>query len=151
MPEVIIADTSCFIILSNIDELELLKKVYGTIVTTPEIETEFGESMPKWITVRSAKDKQKQQSLESQVDRGEASAIALAIEIPGSTIILDDLRARVLAEKAGIKITGTVGVIVKAKLNGIIPSIKPFLIRIRQTNFRITPAVEALALKEANE
>ena len=35
MPKAIISDTSCFIILTNIGELDLLRKVYGQIVTTP--------------------------------------------------------------------------------------------------------------------
>ncbi len=45
MPKAIISDTSCFIILTNIGELELLQKVYGQIVTTPEIVAEFGEPL----------------------------------------------------------------------------------------------------------
>ncbi|HJP63325.1 MAG TPA: DUF3368 domain-containing protein [Mucilaginibacter sp.] len=151
MPDVVIADTSCFIILSNIEELDLLKKVYGSIVTTPDILREFGENLPDWILVKSPVDHQKEQILELQVDKGEASAIALALEIKGSTIILDDLQARTLAEQLGITITGTVGVIIKAKLSGIIPSIKPLLKKIKQTNFRISPALEAIALKDANE
>jgi len=43
MPKTIISDTSCFIILTNIDELELLHKVYGQITTTPEIIAEYGD------------------------------------------------------------------------------------------------------------
>src|ERR1700743_2084222 len=121
MPDVVIADTSCFIILSNINELDLLQKVYGTIITTPDIAREFAEYLPDWVTIKSPKDLQKQQILELQIDKGEASAIALALEIHGSTIILDDLQARILAEQLGILITGTIGVIIKAKINGIIP------------------------------
>ena len=97
MPDVVIADTSCFIILSNINEIDLLLKVYGKIITTPDIVSEFGEYLPDWIIIKSPKDYQKQQILELQVDKGEASAISLALEIPGSTIILDDLQARILA------------------------------------------------------
>lgn len=51
----------------------------------------------------------------------------------------------------GINYTGTVGIIVKAKLDGIIPSIKPILEKIKQTNFRISPELEIVALREANE
>ena len=47
--------------------------------------------------------------------------------------------------------TGTIGVIIKAKLNGIIPSIKPYLDKIKETNFRISAEIELQALKEANE
>lgn len=37
MPNAIIADTSCLIILANIGELDLLRKVFGTIVTTGDV------------------------------------------------------------------------------------------------------------------
>jgi predicted nucleic acid-binding protein len=86
-----------------------------------------------------------------QIDKGEASAIALALESPGCTLILDDYKARKIAENLGIDITGTIGVIVKAKLKGIIPSIKPLLEKIRTTNFSLSPDIEILALKEAQE
>ena len=86
-----------------------------------------------------------------QVDKGEASAIALALEIPGSTVILDDYKARKIAEQLNLNITGTLGVIVKAKLLGLIPSIKPFLSKIKKTNFRLSKEIEILALKEAGE
>jgi len=151
MPEIVIADTTCFIILSNIKELDHLQKVYGNIITTPEIAREFGELLPNWVSIKSPEDHQKQQILELQVDKGEASAIALALESPETIIILDDLQARRLAEQLGISITGTLGVIVKAKLNGIIPSIKPILTKIKQTDFRISAALEILALKNAEE
>lgn len=48
MPKTIISDTSCFIILSKINELDLLHKVYGQIVTTIDIATEYGETLPEW-------------------------------------------------------------------------------------------------------
>lgn len=86
-----------------------------------------------------------------QIDKGEASAIALALTKPNCLIILDDYKARVVAEGLNIKITGTVGIIVRAKLNGIIPSVKPVLYKIKQTNFRITNAIEEFAIKEAGE
>jgi len=73
------------------------------------------------------------------------------LETPHSTVIIDDLQARSLAENLGITITGTIGVIIKAKINGIIHSIKPILEKIKQTNFRLSSAVEEIALKQAGE
>lgn len=73
------------------------------------------------------KDRQKQQLLEFQIDKGEASAIALALEIGADLVILDDYKARIVAEKMGLQITGTLGAIIKAKKNGIIESIRPAL------------------------
>ncbi len=151
MPKTIISDTSCFIILTNIGELELLHKVYGEIITTIDIATEFGETLPDWVEIKKVTDTYKQRLLELQIDRGESSAIALALEIPGSTVILDDYKARKIASRLGINYTGTIGVIIKAKLLGIIPSIKPILEKIKLTDFRISSDIELQALKESNE
>lgn len=151
MPKTIIADTSCFIILSNIGELELLNKVYGQITTTVDIAFEFGETLPEWVEITSVKDKSKQQLLELQIDKGESSAIALALETPDCTLILDDIKARKIADRLGLSFTGTIGIIIKAKLNGIIPEIKPILAKIKQTDFRLSVEIELQALHLANE
>lgn len=151
MPKTIISDTSCFITLTNIGELELLHKLYGKVTTTLEIATEYGEPLPEWVEIVNAVDKSKQQLLELQIDKGESSAIALAIEIPDSIIILDDSKARRIANQLGLSYTGTLGVIVRAKLRGLIPSIKPLVAKIKQTNFRLTEELEQQALKQANE
>ena len=151
MHKTIIADTSCFIILSKIEELDLLKKVYGQIVTTSDIVEEYGETLPDWVIIENVSDKSRQRILELQIDKGESSAIALALEIPKSTLILDDFKARKIAQQLGISFTGTIGVIIKAKLSGIIPSIKPYFKKIKETNFRISAEIELQALKEAKE
>lgn len=151
MHKIIISDTSCLIILSNINELDILHKVYGEIVTTIDIAIEYGDSLPEWIQIEKVTDKYRQQLLEMQIDKGESSAIALALETPNSTIILDDFKARKIAKQLGISFTGTLGVIIKAKLEGIIPSIKPILEKIKKTDFRLSLEIELLALKEAKE
>jgi len=151
MPEAIISDASCLIILTNIGGLDLLHKVYGKIITTVEIATEYGETLPEWVEIQVVNDKYRQQILEMQIDKGESSAIALALETPGCLIILDDYKARRIAEKLGLRITGTLGVIIKAKHQGIITSIKPILEKIKQTDFRLTRQLELIALKEARE
>ena len=86
-----------------------------------------------------------------QIAKGESSAITLALETPNCTLILDDYKARRIAEHLRLSYTGTIGVIIKAKLMGLIPSIKPLLDKIRQTNFRVSVDIELQALKEANE
>ena len=120
MPDTIIADTSCFIILNNIGELLLLQKLYEQVVTTIEVSNEYGESLPEWIEIRRVGNNFRQ-ILELQVDKAKASALALALETENCTIILDDYRARKIAEKLKLNYTGTIGVIVKAKSKGIIP------------------------------
>ena len=151
MHKTIISDTSCLIILTNIGELDLLHKVYGQIVTTNDIAFEYGEALPEWVEIATVTDKYRQQLLEMQIDKGESSAIALALETPNCSLILDDYKARKIAERLEIPFTGTIGVIIKAKLLGLIPSIKPLLGKIKQTNFRMSADIESQALSEAKE
>lgn len=110
MPKTIISDSSCFIVLTNVGELELLHKLYGRIITTLDIATEYGELLPEWIDIVDFSDKSKQRLLELQIDKGESSAIALALETPDSAIILDDNKARKIANQLGLTYTGTIGI-----------------------------------------
>ncbi len=75
------------------------------------------------------------------MDKGEASALALAIEKKTATIILDDLRARKVAKSLKLKITGTLGVLVKAKQDGVIDKVKPLIDELRKTDFRASETV----------
>ena len=105
MPKIVISDTSTLILFNKIDEFELLRHVYEELLTTPEIAKEFGEVLPEWIKIQSATDKKYQYFLCTQVDSGEASAIALASEFEDVLLLLDDLKARKLATKLKFKIT----------------------------------------------
>ena len=66
-------------------------------------------------------------------------------------LIIDDLKARKTAEKLGLNIIGVLGVIIDAKKEGIIPSVKPILAKMKQTNFRVTDKLERLILEKAGE
>jgi predicted nucleic acid-binding protein len=138
MHKIVISDTSTLILLQKINELDLLLKIYGELYTTPEIAAEFGEKLPDWITIQSVKDKKYQKFLETQVDLGEASALALAAEFEDVLLLLDDLKARKLAIKLMFKTTGTLGIIHKAKQLSIIPKVKPIIDKLLLTNFRIS-------------
>ncbi len=99
MPKVVISDASCLILLHKINALELLHKVYGTVITTPEIAKEFMLELPNWLLIEKVIDIKYQKLLETQIDLGEASAIALATEKGDCLLLLDDLKARKLASK----------------------------------------------------
>lgn len=129
----------------------MLKTVYGQVTTTPDVAAEYGEPLPDWVSIMEVENKSKQLLLELQIHKGESSAIALAIEIVGSTIILDDYKARRIAHQLGLNYIGMIGIIVKAKLTGIIHSIKPVLEKIKQTEFRLSLELEEEALRLANE
>lgn len=58
--------------------------------------------------------------LQLELDAGEASTIALALENPDGRIILDERKGRSVAKRLGLKVTGTFGIIIKAKDEGLI-------------------------------
>ncbi len=151
MHKAIISDTSCLILLDKIGELEILHKLFGTIITTTEVANEFGLPLPYWVEIKQPSDNNYQSIIEASVDKGEASAIALAIELDDCLLIIDDLKGRKFANQIGLTIIGTIGIIVDAKLAGIIPSVKPILTKIKSTNFRITEQLEAIILKRSAE
>jgi len=148
MPKIVISDTSTLILFQKIEHLDLLNKVYGELITTPEIAAEYGETLPKWIKIQSVSDKKYQEILETQIDSGEASAIALAKELDDVLLLLDDLKARKLALSLKFKITGALGIIHKAKQMSIIAKVKPLIDKLLTTNFRISDKIvdEILAL-----
>lgn len=93
MPELIICDTSCLILFDKIERLELLRNCYSTIYVTPEIADEFGKALPDWVKIKGASNEALQQTLTQILGRGEASAIALTFDLPGTLVALDDLKA----------------------------------------------------------
>ncbi len=66
-------------------------------------------------------------------------------------VVLDDNAARKTAEFLGLKVTGTIGILVKAKQNGIIQQVKPLLNEIMQNGFFISEKLLRLILEAANE
>lgn len=151
MPDIVISDTSCLIIFDRIERLDILQKVYGAIHITPEIAEEFGASLPEWGQIEEVRDKKYQKFLETQVDQGEVSVIALSVEKENSLLILDDLRARKLANQLELEFTGSLGIINKAKEKGIIQKIKPLTDKLKRTDFRIADRVINYLLKRNNE
>ena len=151
MPKAIISDTSCLILLEKIWELHLLNQLFGTIFTTNEVAIEYGLPLPSWIIIQQPENKVYQFIIEASLDKGEASAISLAVEYKGCLLIIDELKGRKFAQQLGISVIGTIGLIVDAKLAGIIPSVKDLLEKIKSTNFRISQQLELAILAKAGE
>jgi predicted nucleic acid-binding protein len=85
------------------------------------------------------------------LDRGEASAISLMLEIDDAILLIDDLKGRKIADKLKLKFSGTFGFLLKAKELGLIKEIRPLIEKIRLTNFRFSEKVLIDVLIQANE
>lgn len=147
----IISDTSCLILFNKIGELQLLKEISGEVFITNTVKEEFGKELPTWIKIKDPDDGRYQKLVEMELDKGEASAIALSLTLENSILIIDDLKGRKVAERLKLRYSGSFGVILKAKQLGVIQSVKPILSKIRKTNFRFSQQLFEIILEQANE
>ena len=82
---------------------------------------------------------------------GEAQVLTLALEEPGSLVILDDGFARAVAQARRIRLTGTAGVLLKAKQEGHIVAVAPLLDTLIRLGFRLSGATRAAIVALAQE
>ena len=138
---VIIADSGPLIALAIIGHLDLLRELYGRVLAPPAVWDEVtvqGRGLPgshevsqlAWLEIK-APEIPLLQALGILVDRGEAEAIALANALPDSTVLLDDARARRVAERFGIRRIGTLGILRRAKKVGLIEKVRPLVEQLR--------------------
>ncbi|MBI5915403.1 MAG: DUF3368 domain-containing protein [Bacteroidetes bacterium] len=135
MSAIIISDTSCLIALYDIGEMELLSKIFDEVWVTPEVEREFNPVLPNWILVKTVQNQALKTNFEKLVDPGEASAIALAVESPGSRLLLDDKQGRKLAASQKLPFIGTLGLLLEAKEKGVIPEVGLYLEKLMAAEF----------------
>jgi predicted nucleic acid-binding protein len=148
----IISNTSCLVILDNINELAILQKLYQHIYVTEEVAQEYGKPLENWMNIMTVNDRNYLRILDTIVDLGEASTIALALQMPENNVmILDDLKARKLAKELQLNFTGLLGILLKAKQQGIISSVTDIFTQLKHVNFRISEKIEKEVLKLADE
>lgn len=144
-----VIDSACLIGLERIGALDLLPALIDPSMAPPAVELEFGP-LPPWMLVRAPLDVGMVAALRLVVDAGESEAIVLAYETR-TRIILDDRKAREAARRLGVPVTGTVGLLLKAKEAGVVPAIRPLLDALDANQFRIGDALRTEALRLAGE
>lgn len=158
----VVSDTSVLSGLIKIGHLELLEKVFAEIIIPIKVYQElkdlsqFGYDLAvvysaTWIKVKSPNNLYLVEKLSTNINLGEAEAIVLAIELKADLILMDEKLGREVAESQGLKVTGLIGILIKAKSLGLIHLIKPFLDNLIKVNFRIGKTLYDSALQLANE
>ncbi len=137
MAGIIVSDTSCLILLEKLGRMDILQSLFKTVSITTIVAEEFDKTLPDYFLIEDPVEKNYQRILESSLDPGEASAIALALEKEGSLLIIDDRKARKEASQLKLNITGTIGVLIVALEKGYINDMNVLLQEIENSNFRI--------------
>ncbi|HEX7327165.1 MAG TPA: DUF3368 domain-containing protein [Casimicrobiaceae bacterium] len=89
--------------------------------------------------------------LREHVDDGEASTIEAGVVNPGALVVIDDLTARALAIEPGLKVTGTLGILLGAKEAGLVSRISDILASMLDHGFYASRELIATALERAGE
>ncbi len=136
----VVSNASPLINLAAIDELDLLRRLYGRI------------TIPKAVWAEIVRHPPLVALLSEDLDLGEAESIALARELGAHLVLIDELRARRCAKLMGLRFTGLVGVLIEAARKGLIADLGGTLRELRQrAGFRLTDDVIREALRLARQ
>jgi hypothetical protein len=135
---IIVSDTSPLNHPAAINHLHLLHQLYGTVLipevvyrelTDPDFPVAGAAEVQTfdWIQVRAVSDRTLAEALTSELDFGEAEAIALAVEMQADQVLIDERRGRLVASRLNLSYTGMLGIFVEAKSQGLIAEVKPLL------------------------
>ena len=164
MPAVVV-DSSVLISLAAGEQFQLLRAFYSTIYIPPEVWNEiasaqkmFGETECRkareegWLIIRSPRQLAPILALPFSLQAGEIHALALALELPDSLLLVDDAQGRRAAQTLGIPYTGTLGVLLRAKAERKLSSLRSVLDLLKErTTFWLGKDVYEAALKQTGE
>ena len=142
---IVVSDTSPINYLVILGIVDILPKLYETVIVPPEVIRELTASrtpeiVREWIATPPDWLKIVQNTglvINPRIDPGECAAIALAIELKPDHLAVDDSKARIIAAEYNLEIIGTVGIIERAHKAGLL-DLKTMLDALLQTNFRVS-------------
>ncbi|MDE0634358.1 MAG: DUF3368 domain-containing protein [Candidatus Poribacteria bacterium] len=156
----VISNNSPLVGLLGLNLLSLLQEFYTEVWIPRKVEQEFLKKEPivrrevlenaPWIKTVDLTDPQTAEVYVG-LDEGEAEALALAAEHDARLILLDEKDGRQRAKEIGLKVKGTVGVLLEAKEEGLIVAIKPLLIQLQDNGIRLSESLINKALQKASE
>jgi len=160
----IVSNAGPLIHLSWIGRLNLLQQLFDELIVPNRVKEEVlqaDDDVPGvsellaafasgWIHVHLVESREDVEVLERILDAGESEAIVLANEIQADLLLLDDRRARREAERQGVPISGTVGVLRRGRDQQLIPAVLPVLNELRKLGFRASEALLQRIEQEEN-
>lgn len=161
----VISNTSPVMNLAIVGQLELLQKRFDEVII-PEavveelkLDTDYSGTdkirdaiSAGWIRVEKVKNTQLTQALKRELDNGEAEAIALALQLKVTEILMDEREGRSAAKTMGLKPIGVLGILLQAKKDGVIVSVKEILEKLKsEAGFYITEQSKQEILSQIGE
>ncbi len=139
MAERIVIDTGPLIALSRAEALDLIGQLSIEFLCPSEVRQELEEGaasghlpiMPDWLQVVSLQRPPHPVS-RATLDLGEAAVIELALDQKIDRVCIDDWKGRRTALALGLQVTGTLGLLGRAKRDGLVPAVRPWIEKLTQ-------------------
>lgn len=159
---IVVTDTSVVLNLCFVRQDALLPHLFDLILAPSAVRDEFqrlardvarfrGLSFPAFIVVEDPQTVPEVLRLAQALDPGERAALALALEKHAPEVLVDELVAREVAEKLGLRVAGVLAILIRAKRRNLLPSVSPVLDGLEKARFWISPQLRQQVLKEAGE
>lgn len=137
---IVVSDTSSVTNLWQIQQLDLLERLFQEVIIPPAVEAELFRIPSQqqdlkqltWLKTKTPTDLSSVQRLLTQLDAGESEAITLASELQADYLLIDEMMGRSLAQQKGLKVTGVLGVLLMAKQQQLITAVKPLMDALQQ-------------------
>jgi predicted nucleic acid-binding protein len=156
----VVANNTPLVALWILGRLDLLREMYGEVLIPPAIQDEFvaTESAMRlaalqdapWIKVVPLANPQRSRVYVG-LDEGEAAVLTLAEECSARLVIMDELRGRRYAQRLGLPLTGTLGLLLLGKEKGLISELAPLLVELQNAGLYFASDLIARVLALANE
>ena len=155
----VIVNSTPVIGLANIGKLDVLRQMYGTItipqavfdeIKSPSVQRQVNANRD-WIVVEQINDASQKQMYRAKLHAGEVEVMILAQEKKADLVILDDNAAKKTAKFLGLRVIGTLGILVLAKKRGYIKEVSPVLDALKRDGFFVSDDLCDLVLRQADE
>jgi predicted nucleic acid-binding protein len=156
-----ISNTSPLLYLWRIHRLDWLPALFDELWTPTAVVAELLEGQQRGYDVPNPNGHAWLQIVDPQyvpsewltrdLGKGEIAAMALALENPGRIVLLDDTLARQVAQSAGLKVWGTLRVLLEAKSRGLTQSIEPVVHQLQEAGMWVSADIRRRVLTLAGE
>ena len=154
---ILIADSSALVALSIVDKLDVLEKLFGDVYVPRAVYAEVSKEnkaeshkLAKYCKNRVL-DIQSSANFNITLGQGESEAIVLYTEQNADFLLCDDKKAKKFAQSFGLKVIGSLGILLKAKEAELIGEIAPFIELLRDSRIFIDDKTYDLVLGMAGE
>ncbi len=157
-PEPVVVDTGPLLALAACGQVRVLLTLHPRVLVPQAVVAELslgGCWPPQGATEEDFEVKELEGSLpalvEAHLDLGEASVLALALEQGVERVIVDERQGRQVARTLGLSVTGSVGVLLRAKAQGELEAVRPCLVAMRDAGVWLSDRLVAAVLRAAGE